>query len=528
MPIPVITLLSVLLVVVTYLLAGRLLLAHTGRNHEATPLQAFLVGGGLWWLWSVVGHGFLGMALGSLWWLYLLCVVSLSAVLGKTHVNEGHSHTFWSRIFLVGLLAMPWLLALINHSPHHTAELTFDALWPSFVVSAQGLPAATQVLHFQLFSASVGSGFAWLAAPIALSQGQYSDALLPLLNVVLLGLLATEILRWRRITLNQDTVFAAVPAAFIVLAAAVGFVGWGWVWSSLPYVLLASLVVAVVRVLSEAHVPTGLASLGVGVVVMLLAQVTPYGLPLALLALVVYTVRALMLPPAWVTFLGIMQLWLLPLLGVCLWVGLMLKAQYPAPAGLLLGLVQPMALWQWPLPDAVMTLGGVGLVYALFHGAEKLIKGLGFHKLGLGASVVLLGIGVATAHATRPQFTPTLARAHVASVARALLQGYLRPDEVLAVLDHNPYYTGLMRMGLGIHNPVITVGLPDNLLALQNTLHQQKVQYLWVHAPDDTLRGVLDSHLQNTASYLYQQGQQGLILKAVFPHPGYTAGNLVE
>ena len=268
---------SALLVVVIYLLAGRLLLAHTGRNHEATPLHALLTGGALWWLWSVLGHGLLAIPLGTLWWLYLIAVAGLSLVLGKTHHNEGHGHTFWSRVFLVALLAIPWIVALVQHVPTQLAEMKFDALWPGFILAAKGLPSAAEVVHFNMLQASVGSGFTWVGMPLAITQGYYTDSLLPVFNVILLGLLATEMVRWRGIALDQDRVFAVIPAAVILVAAVVGILGAGWVWSTLPYVLLAALAVAIARILGEEQPPAGLAALNLALLVMLLAQVTVFG-----------------------------------------------------------------------------------------------------------------------------------------------------------------------------------------------------------------------------------------------------------
>jgi len=521
------TVLSALLAVVTYLLAGRLLLAHTGRNHETTPLQALLVGGSLWWVWSVAGHGLLGLALDNLWWLFMLSVVALSFVLGKTHQNEGHSHTFWSRVFLVLLLVSPWMVSLVQHVPAQLTELKFDALWPGFIAAAQGLPAVTEVAHFHLMQASLGSSFAWLGLPQAFIQGQYTDAQLPIFNVILLGLLATEILRWRGITLDQDKVFAAVPAAFILVAAIVAILGLGWVWSSLPYVLLAAVSVAVARIVwdNDDALP-GIQALHLGLLLLLLAQVTVYGLPLAVLAAISFSVKTLAREQPLPGFTAVGLVWLLPLVGVGLWLGAMLKAGYPAPGSLLVGLIEPQHLITWPLPEALLTLLVVGAVYGIFSGAEKLVRGLGFHALGLGASFVLLGIGIIGAHAIRPQPNNTIATTHVQAVAATLQNSYLKWGEGVAVLDRSPYYSGILRAKLGRHNPVLSVGLPNSLATLQNRLQALGVKYLWVHAPDDQVRGVMDSHLQSTASYLYQLGQEGLILKAVFPHPGYTSANL--
>lgn len=517
---------SALLVVVIYLLAGRLLLAHTGRNHEATPLQAFLTGGALWWLWSVLGHGLLVIPLGTLWWLYLIAVAGLSLVLGKTHYNEGHGHTFWSRVFLVALLACPWIVALVQHVPTQLAEMKFDALWPVFIMVANGLPSAAEVTHFNMLQASAGSGFAWIGMPLATTQGYYTDSLLPVFNVILLGFLATEMVRWRGITLDQDRVFAVIPAAVILVAVVVGIFGAGWVWSSLPYVLLASLAIAIARILSEEQPPVGLAALNLALLVMLLAQVTVFGPLFACGAMVFYIYCVFKAQVSSQSMLGMLLVALLPLMGMGLWISTMLNAGYPAPGGIMLGLFQPQMLLHWPVPEAILTLVVVGALYGIFIGAEKVTTGLGFHRLGLGASFILLGLGIVSAHATRPQENINIASGHVLAVAETLQHVYLKPGESIAVLDRSPYYSGMLRARLGHNNPVLNMGLPDDLATLQGKLQHLGVKYLWVHAPDDQVRGVMDVHMQNTASYLYLLGTDGLILKAVFPHPGYTSANL--
>lgn len=260
------TIILTLLTSGVFIAAGRMVFSHSGLARlNSTPLACFFTGLGVWYVWVLVLHGFLGAGLGIVWYTFLVSVLALTLVLSQILKFEKENAFFWPKVAVGVLLMLPALGYLTGDGPVLWAELSELLKNTDHLLRLGGIANADRALELDIFNPAAHLASQIVSLPVMLMLGSFTPAVATLFNGVVLVLGAAELARLCKTNVTwHNVVFVSAITLFGVTMFNPFFIEI-LVFSAYPDVLVAGVMLAMfVPLLREADLPKGISTLPYG------------------------------------------------------------------------------------------------------------------------------------------------------------------------------------------------------------------------------------------------------------------------
>lgn len=344
------------LVTAVYMAVGRMVFTHTSvKPLYATPLNCFVLGVAVWFVWFLLFHGLLGVSLGVVWYTFLASALALSIVLTRILNAEHENPLFWPKVAAGVLLALPAFWALRGDGPMLWAELGHILKNTYHMLEFAGLPPAGKAADMGVTGPLSQLGVPLLSLPVMVMAERFLPAVPVLFGLVIYVLAGAELVRQCHVHVRLQNLVAFSVVGLVAITLLNPFFVQSLVLSAYPDVLMAGLLFVLALPLMDRHpLPSGLGLLPYGFLLALLPGLTPLGPVLVLffvLAYLVLLVRdgGLQAAPAR-SLLGLALMGLLPALvylglataahrvGYPFWAGDVFTGLVASPAGMVAGL----------------------------------------------------------------------------------------------------------------------------------------------------------------------------------------------
>ena len=266
-----------------YMAAGRMMLTHTSTKPlYASPLNCFVLGVAIWFLWFLVFNGFLGVSLPVVWYTFLISTMALSIVLTRI-LNAPHENPlFWPKVCVGVLLTLPAFWVLRADAPMLWAELGHILKNTHHLLAFSGLPAAEDATNLGMTGALTQLGIPLLSLPVMVMADTFLPAVPTLFSLIIYILAGAELLKQCHVNIRPHNLLALSVVGLVAISLLNPFFINTLVFSAYPDVLLAALLFALALPLMDKNpLPTGLGLFPYAVMLAFLPALTPLALPLA-------------------------------------------------------------------------------------------------------------------------------------------------------------------------------------------------------------------------------------------------------
>lgn len=358
-----------------YLALGRVVAAHVGCGSMVTPFRAMFTGLGLWYLWVLVMHVFIGVNLDLTWFTFFVSAVVLAIVLTKAHKIETKKiKLFWMQVLLAIGLLLPVMLIATADVPTQLYEF-LDVLGNGHAIAElKNLPSAEDVHTMGMFAPEQPKLLQLMVAPFSLMYGKLPDATFTLMNLLILASLTGAVSRAVEVELTGKNIVMASVLAIVGLTLFNPFFSDELILSANRDLLTAALLFAALSpVMMTSSLPKWVSVLPTAFIMAALVGAHGNGIYLFGLVFVVWAIRTVAeykADPK--SLIGLLALFIIPLAAVFAWDIYTLEtyggAAYTAYAFNIGNISSAVSAFA----NVILSFApGIVLIVAIFYGAVK-------------------------------------------------------------------------------------------------------------------------------------------------------------
>lgn len=278
------------LVAAVYMAVGRMVFTHTSAKPlYATPINCFVVGVAVWFLWFLLFHGLLGVSLAVVWYTFLVSALALSIVLTRILHAPHENPLFWPKIAAGVVLALPVFWVLRGDGPVLWAELGHILKNTYHMLEFGGIPPVEKAAALGMTGALSQLGMALLSLPVMIMGEAFLPAVPALFAVMIYILAGAELVRQCQVNVRFHNLLAFSVVGLVAISLLNPFFIKSIVFSAYPDVVMAALLFVLALPLMDRNpLPTGLGLLPYGLLLALLPALTPLALGLVVFFVVAY------------------------------------------------------------------------------------------------------------------------------------------------------------------------------------------------------------------------------------------------
>lgn len=276
-------LLLLFLVAAVYMAVGRMVFTHTCATPlYASPLNCFVLGVAVWFLWFLVFHGVLGVSLGVVWYTFLVSALALSIVLTRI-LNAPHENPlFWPKIVVGVLLALPAFWVLRGDGPMLWGELGHLLKNTAHMLDFAGLPPPAKAEAMGITGILSQVAVPLLSLPVMVMAENFLPAVPTHFALLIYILAGAELVRQCQVHVRPQNLVAFSVVGLVGISLLNPFFIESLALSAYPDTLLAAVLFTLALPLMDRHpLPSGLGLLPYGLLLALLPGLTPLVVALA-------------------------------------------------------------------------------------------------------------------------------------------------------------------------------------------------------------------------------------------------------